>query len=112
MRRAGPRSCSRYRWIVIESWQIAQTHGLPRAKFKSVEILKCTRQFRAPFVRADPRQRHIVDENRPGRWLVHLGEELDERGLAGAVLANDRDDRTGRQFERDVVEDQAGCARV
>ena len=39
-----------------------------------------------------------------GRRLVEAAEQLDERRLAGAVLADDRDRRPGRQIERDVAQ--------
>ena len=40
----------------------------------------------------------------PDGRLVHLREQLDERRLARAVLADDRDDRARRQRQRHVVE--------
>ena len=41
---------------------------------------------------------------RPLRRLVHLRQQLDQRGLARPVLADDRHDRAGGQREIDVVE--------
>ena len=49
---------------------------------------------------------------RPASGCVHPGEQLDQRGLAGAVLADDRDDRAGRQVERHVVEHEPVGAGV
>ena len=49
----------------------------------------------------------VVDEDRARRRLVHLRQQLDQRRLAGAVLADDRDDRAGRQRQRHVVEHDA-----
>ena len=49
---------------------------------------------------------------RAARRLVELGQQLDQRRLAGAVLADERDDRAGRQVEVDVVEHQPLGARV
>ena len=42
-------------------------------------------------------QSAAVDEDRARRRLVELAEQLDQRGLAGAVLADDGDHRAGRQ---------------
>ena len=39
-----------------------------------------------------------------GVRLVDAGQDLDERALAGAVLADQRVDLTGPELERDVVE--------
>ena len=71
---------------------------MPRPKLEPEEILECARQARPPLVGRHARQRRLVDEDRARRRLVHLGEQLDQRRLAGAVLADDRDDRAGRQI--------------
>ena len=65
----------------------------------------------APLVGRHARQRRVVDEDRARRRLVHLREQLDERRLAGAVLADDRDDRAGRQRQRHVVEHERATCR-
>ena len=41
---------------------------------------------------------------RPARRPVHAGDGADERGLAGAVRADDGDDRPFGDLERHVVE--------
>ena len=46
------------------------------------------------------------------RRLVHLREQLDQRRLARAVLADDGDDRARRQRQRHIVEHQPRRARV
>src|SRR5438094_565151 len=47
---------------------------------------------RAPLGGRYARQRRVVDQDGSGRGLVHLRDQLDQRRLAGAVLADDGDD--------------------
>ena len=43
-------------------------------------------------------------EHAPARRFEHTGDGLDERGLAGAVRADNGDDRALLDLERDAVE--------
>ena len=52
------------------------------------------------------RQRDVVDEDPAGGGHVHLGQQLDEGRLAGAVLAHHRDHRPRGQVQVDVLEHQ------
>ena len=47
----------------------------------------------------------------PARRLVEAADQLDERRLAGAVLAHERDDRAGRQAQVDVAQDRPRRSR-
>ena len=85
---------------------------MPRAELEAEEILERARQARAPLVGRHARQRRVVDEDRARRRLVHLREQLDQRRLAGAVLADDGDDRARRQRQRHVVEHEPRRARI
>ena len=76
------------------------------------EILERPGKPRAPRIRRHPRQRCVVDEDGPIRRLVHLREQFHQRGLAGAVLADDRHHRAGRQGQRHIVEHHLGGARI
>jgi hypothetical protein len=48
---------------------------------------------------------HAVDPDRAGVLRVHAGEDLHQRRLAGAVLADERVDLAGAQVEVDAVQD-------
>ncbi len=63
-------------------------------------------------VRRHAGERRVVHEDGARRGLVHLGEQLDERRLARAVLAHDGDDRPRGQRQRHVVEDEPRRAGV
>ncbi len=41
-----------------------------------------------------------LEPQRAGVAAVHAGDDLDQRGLAGAVLAHQRVDRAGRDAQR------------
>ena len=53
-----------------------------------------------------------VDRDRARRRLVEAAQQLHERRLARAVLADDRDDRSGGELEVDVVEHEAVGAGI
>ena len=59
---------------------------------------------RAGLCRAVERDRLSVQDDLAGIRLVDPGEDLDERALAGTVLADQPVDLTGPELERDVVE--------
>ena len=59
---------------------------------------------RASVRRAGDLHRFTVEPDRPAVGLMDAGEDLDQRALAGAVLADQRVDFTGKEVERDVVE--------
>ena len=48
--------------------------------------------------------RLAVDRDRPGVGGLRAGERLDQRRLAGAVVADERDDLAGVDLEVDVLE--------
>ena len=48
--------------------------------------------------------RLAVQDDLAGGRLVHAGDQLHERRLAGAVVADERDDLTGIDIERDLLE--------
>ena len=109
---AGAPDRCHHRRLVVEARHISEADGLAYAELEAKEVLKRAGQTRSPFVSGHSRERRVVDENRARRWLVHLGEQLDQRRLAGAVLTDDGYDRAGGQQHRDLVEDQARRARV
>ena len=92
------------RGLVVESRHVADAHAVARAELELEEILKRAGEARAPRVGGNARERRAVDENVARRRLVHLGEQLHERALAGAVLADDRDDGARGEIEGHVVE--------
>ena len=80
----------------------------PRPTLWLARSSKRKKSWNAPARRArQPVGRHArqvdaVDEDAAARRLVELGEQLHERGLAGAVLPHDRDHRAGRQRRADT----------
>ena len=55
------------------------------------------------------RDRLALEEISPLSMLLMPGEALDQRGLAGAVVADQRGDLSGIDVEVDVVEDVHGA---
>ena len=98
--------------LVVEPGHVADADGLARAELEAEEVLEGAGEALAPLVGRHARQRLAVHEDRARRGLVELGEQLDERGLAGAVLADDGDDRARGQLERHVVQHEAVGAGV
>ena len=98
--------------LVVQARHVAEADGLARAELEAEEVLERAGQARPPLVGGHAGERRVVDEDRARRRLVHLRQQLDQRRLAGAVLADDGDDRAGRQRQRHVVEHQARRARV
>ena len=100
------------RGLVVHARHVADADGVAGAELEAEEVLERAGQARAPLVGRHARERRVVHEDRAGRRLVQLGEQLDQRRLAGAVLADDGDDRAGGQRQRHVVEHEARRARV
>ena len=85
--------------------QVADADGLAGEELEAGEVLEAGGDPRAPLVERKAPKVDAVEHDRAGRRLVEPAQELHERRLAGAVLAHDRDRRTGRQFEIDALED-------
>src|SRR5205823_5277802 len=73
---------------------------------EAIEVLKGTGQSHTPLIGWHSRERLIVDINLAGGWLVELAEQLDQRGLACAVFADDRDDGRRWQLETNILQHQ------
>jgi len=58
----------------------------------------------ADGVRFQPENGFLLEGNRPGSWLLYSRNAADERGLAGAVGADDGDDLALGHAERDAIE--------
>ncbi len=102
-----------YGAVVRHPRQIAGTDALTRAELEAEEILERAAQACAPLRRRDVARAAtpstaIVPDDR----LVHPRQQLHERRLPRAVLADDRHDRSRRQRERHVVEHETRRARV
>ena len=63
----------------------------------------------SPLFDRHPIQLDAVDENAASRRLIQAAEQLHERCLARAVLADNRDDRPWLHLRRHVVEHEAVC---
>ena len=109
---AGPLDRRHHRALVVHASDVAQADRLARAELEAEKVLEGACEARTPFRGGHTRERRVVDENGSGCRLVHFREQLDERRLPRAVLADDGDDRAGGQQQRDVVEDQPRRTRV
>ena len=69
-------------------------------------------QPRTPLAGRDAREWCVVEEDRTRGRLVHLRQQLNQGGLAGAVLSDDRDHRSRGQLHRHIVEHGARGARI
>ena len=101
-----------HRRLIVQPGNVAQADGVAGAEFEAEEILERAGEAIAPLGGGQARERRVVHQDRAGRRLVHLREQLDQRGLAGAVLADDRHHCAGGQGERHIVEHHAGGAWV
>src|SRR5690606_41109954 len=57
-----------------------------------------------PTRRSSDLDRVAVEDDRPAARLQDAGDGADQRGLAGAVGADERDDLAGADLEADAVE--------
>ena len=109
---AGPVDGADHRRHVVEPRLVADADALAGDQLEAEEVLERPGQPGPPRPARDRREVDAVDGDAPGRRAVHPGQQLDERRLAGAVLADDRHDGAGRQQHVDVVEGEAFGARV
>src|SRR5262249_17863780 len=100
------------RRLDVDPWQVAEADGLASLELETEEILECAGQALAPGLWLYPGQIDVVDHDPARVGGVELGEQLDQRGLSRAVLADDRYHRTGRKEEVDVIERCRASARV
>ena len=75
------------------------------------EVLERAGEARPPLLGGHAREVDAVDRDRARRRLVEAAQQLHERRLARAVLADDRDHRAGGEVEVDVVEHEPVGAR-
>jgi hypothetical protein len=64
------------------------------------------------FPRLQPGTPFNPEPNLPGVRCVHAGENLDERGLAATILADESVDLTGTQVEADLVQRPDAAERL
>ena len=110
--RSGPLDGRDHRGLVVEAGHIADAHGMARPELEPEEILKRAGEPRPPFVGAHAREVDAIHQDATAGRLVQPAQELHERGLAGAVLADDGDHRAGLQIQADIVEHAALRARI
>ena len=92
---------------VVDAVEIAGAHRFPQHELEVGVVLERRGGAAAPGPQVEERERGAVDVDGPAGGLVHAGEELDEGGLAGAVVADDAEDRAGGDVQPDVGEDVA-----
>ena len=90
--------------IAVTPGQVTEADRLPGLELEPEEVLERPGQAFPPLLRIDVRQVRAVDQDAAGARVVELGQQLDQRGLAGPVLPDDGDDGAGGQEQVDVVE--------
>ena len=110
--RAGAVDGGHHRTLIVEPRHVAQPTVCPAVNSNRKNPGTRRRAACATRRRACAPTRRRRSRIATARRLVHFGEQLDERGLPRAVLADDRDDRAGGQIEIHVVEHEAIGARV
>jgi hypothetical protein len=90
--------------VGVQRRQVAGRDRLAGDELEVDVVLERAGAPQPPRIAVEGRQVHPVDQHLPGRGPVQPGEQLDQRGLAGAVLADHRDDRAGRQVQRHVLQ--------
>src|SRR5262245_42367187 len=91
---------------IRQTRKVADADAVSSKKLEAEEILECTRQTLAPFARVNAGEIDSVDEDTAAGRFVHLRKQLHQRRLAGAVLADYRDDGSGRKQKIDVIQDE------
>ena len=84
---------------------VADADGLAEEELEAAGVLEGGRQAGPPGGQVDVGQVGAVDGDPAAGRLVHPGQQLDQRGLAGAVVADDGHHRAGRQPQVDVGQD-------
>jgi hypothetical protein len=93
-------------------WQVTDAHRLTRRQFEADEVLEARRDPAAPVAVPQAAHRHPVDQDLARGRRVEPAQQLDQRALAGAVLAHDGDGRAGLELEVDLAQDRRLGVRV
>ena len=97
---------------IVDAREIAYTDGRLGCELETREVLERARQSLAPEGGVDLGEIDTVDEDAPDGRRVHAREQLHQRRLAGAVLADNGDHRSGWQQQVDSVQDQLLRTRI
>ena len=98
--------------VNFETHEVAEAHGMLGAELEAKEVLERSGESCPPGLRGNAREIDAIDTDRPRRGRVEAAQQLDQRRLARAVLADDRDDGARRKLERYVLEHQPIRPRV
>src|ERR1700689_5896047 len=79
--------------LVVEPRDVAETDRVARLKFEAEKILERARDVLAPIVNANPREVHSIYKYATLVGRIEPSQQLHQRTLAGAVLAEDRNHR-------------------
>src|SRR6266704_1314288 len=71
---------------VVDAGHVAEPDRLPGQQLEAEEVLERPGEPGAPLVGGQPREVDVVDQDPARRRRVQLAQQLDQRGLAGAVL--------------------------
>ena len=110
--RAGPVDGALDRRPFVDVRVVADADGRLREELEAVEVLERAGEAVAPLVGGHAREVDAVDRDAPARRRVHVGEQLHERALARAVLADERDHRARGELDVHVGERVVVGARV
>src|SRR5215471_775402 len=93
-------------------WSSPRGHIVPKRKFETDEVLKHCRDALAPGFDVQLPQIYAIDFDGPALWIVKAAQQLCECSLARAVLPYDRQRRSGRNREIEIVEHLLAALRV
>ncbi len=98
--------------LIVDERQVADADRLPGDELEAGEVLETRGDSLPPARRGDAGQVGAVGPDHARRGLVEAAEQLHERALAGAVLADDGHGRAGRQAQVDARQHDSVGARV
>ena len=98
--------------LVVDPRDVAETHRMARLKLEAEKILERTRDVLAPFVNPNPREVDSIYKDASLVGRIEPRQQLDQRTLTGAVLADDRNHRPLLEIEAHVFEHVARRARI
>src|ERR1700678_3724901 len=90
--------------LVVEPRDVAETDRVARLKFEAEKILERARDVLAPIVNGNPREVHSIYKDTSVVGLIEPRQQLDQRTLARAVLADDRNHRPLLEIEAHIFE--------
>ena len=97
---------------VVPRLDLSQADVLPGGQLVAHEVLEDHSHPPAQLGRVELPQVNAVEQDAPLRRVVEAEQQLDERGLAGAIAAHQRHRLVPPEMQRDIVQHRLGLAGV